>query len=455
MHVNGDTKLSGDCTVTGHLHVEKSIAAVNGKTRVIDELPIAAGYDPDTVTDWYTYFQAIGNNSTDRVWILPARTYNVSQSVIFKYKGTKLMGEHSGIRPRIVITPTNSLLTTNNVTSVIKCGFWFANKSRIRGLDIEFKPSTNSSYNHRTMALLNFQKAYTGTLVINGSNENQGSEADMDSSVDDCALIGEADFNVPGSGAINYLGRNMRVTDCTFTGSGGNQVAINLSYAVISYNSNGEENDSPGQQARTAGFRKCIIRDNTFHLRKNAVCINVYCATGSPTTNNNLYGLLVASNMNDVGGTLLKTNSGVRLNGLTVTGNSNFRSKEPYIYISPGSRCFDMVINGNTFGGAATSFDPVTGNANDDNYADGIYSGGITHRPVITGNNFYRPKNACINLPNNPNKALIVGNAFAKADRNNVPALIVSGTGLVMGNVSSCDTFISGTTTNWTSTSNI
>lgn len=407
--------------------------STDSNTRIIDELPAADGLDPDSVTNWYTYFQHIGDNGGE--WILPSRVYAVSSStpVVFKVAGTKLSGQDAGIRPDIRITGASATAPTINAeTAVIACGFWLANKTRIRGLDVRWSDPDN----HKEKALLLFQRAY-----YSGND----SRADMDSSIDDCVFSARATLTTTGAGIITYLGRNMRVAGCTFSsGSGsGDMRAISLSYAQTA----SPEVDSDGQTATTGGFRKTIVRDNTFHMTKDAVCVEVFCATGTPTTNNDLYGLLIAGNQNDVGGHLLKTTSNVSLVGAVVSANVNFRSNVSHVLISGNSAVENMVITGNFFGGTDTDSSANVSN----NHADGIEveSSAFLRRSTITGNTFLRPTAACINLGHSTKNA-IVGNTFSKDDRNNIPALSVVGSGVIVGNTSNCDTFITGTTTNWT-----
>ena len=423
------------CTATNSWK-RVALGSATDNERSIDELPAAAGIDPNSVTNWHTYFQHIGDNGGN--WVLPNRTYTVSgNAVVFKVAGTKLTGQNDGIRPNIRITGVSSSAPTiNSETAIIACGFWFANKTRIRGLDIEWSDPDN----HKEKALLLFQKAY-----YSGNN----SRADMDSSVDDCVFSARATLTTTGAGIITYLGRNMRVTGCTFSsGSGsGDMRAISLSYAQTA----SPEVDSDGQTATTGGFRKNIVRDNTFHMTKDAVCVEVFCATGSPTTNNHLYGLLITGNQNDVGGHLLKTTTNVRLVGAVISANVNFRSNVSHVLIKSGSSTESMVVTGNFFGGTDTDSSGTS-----DNYADGIEveSGASMSLSTITGNTFLRPSTACIKLGSST-KTVISGNTFSKDDRNSVPALSVVGTGVVIGNTSDCDTFITGTTSGWTQSSNI
>lgn len=424
------------CTATNTWKTA-ALGALDSRTRIIDELPAADGIDPDGVTNWYSYFQHIGDNGGN--WILPDRVYTVDSStpVVFKIAGTKLSAQDAGIRPDIRITGTSATAPTiNNETAIIACGFWFANKTRIRGLDIRWSDPDN----HKAKALLLFQRAY-----YSGND----SRADMDSSIDDCVFSARATLTTTGAGIITYLGRNMRVAGCTFSsGSGsGDMRAISLSYAQTA----SPEVDSDGQTAATGGFRKTIVRDNTFHMTKDAVCVEVFCATGTPTTNNELYGLLIASNQNDVGGHLLKATNNVRLVGAVISANVNFRSSVSHVLIESGSTVENMVITGNFFGGTDTDSSAAVSN----NHADGVEveSGAVLRRSTITGNTFLRPTTACIKLGQSTKNA-IVGNTFSKDDRNSVPALSVVGSGVIVGNTSNCDTFVSGTTTDWTQSAN-
>lgn len=427
------------CTATNTW--KKVLLQKKDNARMIDELPAADGIDPDSVTNWYSYFQHIGDNGGN--WLLPQRSYTITSNtpVIFKVAATSLcaLTEH---KPQIYIgTTSGTAPQTNSVTAIIPCGLWFANKTTIEGLYVTW---TDVSQN-TDKAMCLFQRAY---LTGGGSN----SQADMDSTIRDCQFVSRADLNTQGTGSITYLGRNMRVIDCAFTsgattGSIKTIRAINVSYSIGTT----PESDVDGQTAATGGFRKTVIRDNLFHLRKNAICVEVFCATGSPTTNNNLYGLLVTGNMNDVGGTLLRTTNNVRLVGAVVSNNTNFRSDSPYIHIDSGSTTESMSITGNFFGGTDTDSSASVS----DNHADGVKveSDAFMTRSTITGNTFLRPTTACINLGNSTKNA-IVGNTFSKDDRSSVPALSVVGSGVIVGNTSNCDTFVSGTTTNWTQSAN-
>ena len=462
---DGSTSSSGGST-------SSSGTTIPGSAKLIDSL-LPASTNPETVTNWYSYFQHIGDYGG--TWILPSRTYNIISStpVTFKKSGTVLTGESVGQKPLININSTSSSApTVNSVNAIIPCGFWFANKSQIYNIVFTW----NDASGNESKALILFQKAYTNySVTVNADGtetQNHDSFADMDSTIRHCQFISRANLAVQGSGSLTYLGRNFRISDCAFTsgntsGSIKTIRAINLSYSVVqqpstSLLSNASVNDSneadkDGQTAASGGYRKCVIRDNLFHLRKNAICIEVFTATGSPSSNNNCYGLLITGNMNDVGGTLLRTTNSVKLVGAVVSNNTSFRSKLPHVHIDANSLVESMSITGNFFGGTDTDLGTTNGVPNvSDDYADGVKvdSDAIMRRSTISGNTFLRPADACINLGQSTKNA-IVGNTFSKDDRNNIPALYVVGSGVVVGNTSNCDTFITGSTGSWTQSANL
>lgn len=442
-----------------------------GDAQLIDSL-LPAGTNPETLTNWYSYFQHIGDNGG--TWVLPQRVYNIISStpVTFKVSGTVLTGESVGQKPLIVIHSTSSSApTVNSVSAIIPCGFWFANKSQLYNIVFTW----SNAGGNESKALVLFQKAYTNysvTINTDGSEtQNHDSFADMDSTIRHCQFISRANLAVQGSGSLTYLGRNCRISDCAFTSGGTTGSiktirAINLSYSVVQQPSSSllakdnfndtNEADKDGQTAASGGYRKCVIRDNLFHLRKNAICIEVFTATGSPSSNNNCYGLLITGNMNDVGGTLLRTTNSVKLVGAVVSNNTSFRSVIPHVHIDANSLVESMSITGNFFGGTDTELGSTNGVPDvSDDWADGVKvdSEAIMRRSTISGNTFLRPADACINLGHSTNNA-IVGNTFSKDDRNNIPALYVVGSGVIVGNTSNCDTFITGSTGSWTQSAN-
>ena len=440
------------CTATNTW--KRALLQSKDQVKVIDELPAADGIDPDSVTNWYTYFQHIGDNGGS--WLLPARTYNITSTtpVIFKVAGTALSALTKR-KPVINVGTTSSTApSVNSVTAIIPCGLWFANKTVIDGVYIAWGDASSNT----SKALCLFQKAY-----VNYTGSNHESTADMDSTIRNCQFVGRADLSITGAGSITYLGRNMRISDCAFTsGSTSGSIktirGISVSYSIPHPTAATDypSDDKDGQTISTGGFRKTVIRDNLFHLRDNAICIEVFCATGSPTTDNNLYGLLITGNMNDVGGTLLRTTNNVSLVGAVISGNTSFRSKIPHVHIDSGSTTESMAITGNFFGGTDTdSTDTDLTDDESNNYADGVKveSDAFMRRSTITGNTFLRPAAACINLGHSTKNA-IVGNTFSKDDRDTIPALSVVGSGVIVGNTSNCDTFITGTTTDWTQSAN-
>jgi len=436
-----------------------TIKSLQGDAKLIDTL-LPSNVDPeDDALNWYQYFEHIGNNGG--TWILPNRKYTVTGStpIIFKIKSTKLMGETSGIRPSIKINIPSSISapTYNGDTAVIPCGFWFANKTRIRGLNIEWQNPDD----HRDHALLLFQKAVVEVSVTNAGNIKVESQADMDSSVDDCALTCRANLNTPGAGIITYLGRNMRVTGCTFASGGGSgdMRCISLSYSKQSTHSHSSTSntvfdDNDGQSAATGGFRKNIVRDNTFHMTKDSVCVELFVASGTPSNNNHIYGLQITNNQNDVGGNLLRCTANSRSIGTVISGNVVFRGNVPGILVLDDASVISMVVTGNFFGGTDTESSSVSNNHGNWIQVD---SGSNFQRCTITGNTFRRPTDACIYFNTGVNRITITGNTFDKDDRNSVPAIRVNGgSGVIVANTSNCDTFFSNVGSgNWTQTANL
>ena len=389
-----------------------------GDSRYIDTLAPSGFNLESNNSDWTSIFQSACN--IGGTWILPERVYKISSTLIQKQDGAKFVAEHTGAVPEIRFMGSNYSRPSWNGTSVIACCWWVASKTRFNGLRFTLEsPDSN-----KDKAVLNFQR-----VKRSGST---ASEADMDSSVDNCSFSDiRTNLGTPGAGAINYLGRNIRVTGCTFSSGGGSGDirSISLSYA--------QGTDSTGQSATSGGHRKNIIRDNTFHLTKTSIAIELYRASGVPD-NVYCFGLLIASNMLDVGGGLLRGVDGARARGLTISGNSCFRGKNtPYIHFLSGFRLEASSFGGNSF----SNEEAGSGQVNDGIKAE---SGSVFNRVAISGNSFSRPAEACINLKGSSNKVAISGNCFEKEDRSGLTAIkAAGGTGVITGNASNLDNFAS------------
>ena len=389
-----------------------------GDAKYIDTLAPSGFNLESNNSNWTSIFQS----ACDRggTWILPERTYKIYSTLIVKQDGTKFVAEHSGAVPEVRFVGSNYSKPRWNGTSVIACCWWIASKTRFTGIRFTLEsPDSN-----KDKAVLNFQR-----VRRSGSS---ASEADMDSSVDNCSFSDiRTNLGTPGAGAINWMGRNMRISGCTFSSGGGSGDirSISLSYALGS--------DSDGQSATTGGHRKNIIRDNTFHLTKTSIAIELYRAAGV-LDNTYCYGLLISSNMLDVGGSLLVGRDGARARGLTVTGNSCFRGKNtPYLHFFSGFRLEASSFSGNSF----INEESGAGQVNNGIVSE---SGSVFNRVAISGNCFCRPASACIDLKGSSNKIAISGNCFEKEDRSGVTAIkAVGGSGVITGNASNLPTFTS------------
>ena len=397
-------------------------------TYLIDDF-LPKGTRPEDITDWSAIFElaSIGGNTI----VFPQRTYEVHKTCRIQGDGTKFVAQYSGAKPRIQFCGDNFKKTRwyepskgIDETSVVPCGIWAASKFRITGMRF----TTDNPNKWQDRALLNFQRATR--------SDSGASEADMDSSVDDCSF---SDFRTTkgylGAGAINWMGRNMRIQGCVFSSGGkgnGPLRAISISYA--------QGDDKKGQSGDTGGHRKNVVRDCTFHLTKDSICIEVYTAD-DVDKGIFLHGLLVSGNIVDVGGTLIRCKTNAKMRGFAVTGNTCFRSQVPYIHFAPGVRIESSTISGNTF---------FNEDAGDDNSADAIFSdtNSTLNRLAITGNAFGRPDKACINLNGAVNRVAITGNTFDREDGQAGQIAIAvnspNGGGVITGNASNLSTFTYG-----------
>ena len=359
-------------------------------------------------SDWTEIFQEACN--LGGTWILPERVYKISSTIIAKQDGTKFVAAHTGAVPQLRFMGKNFTAPSwNGVKCVIPSCWWIASKCRFTGIRFTLElPDEN-----KEKAVLTFQR-----VRREGSS---ASEADMDSSIDNCAFSDiRTDLAIKGAGAINWLGRNMRVQGCMFSSGGGSGHvrSISLSYAM--------GDDTDGQNAETGGHRKNIIRNNTFHLTKGSTAIELYQAKGVPA-GVYCHGLLIANNMLDVGGTLVSVETGANTRGLVVNGNSCFRSsRRPYIHFNDKTINSSAVITGNSFFGDIGS----------ENFADGIKSEATAHLELVTisGNAFSRPEKACVHLLGVNDKVVISGNSFDSEGRKGCAVIGKIGTGLVSSN---------------------
>lgn len=150
---------------------------------------------------------------------------------------------------------------------------------------------------------LSFAKeANSGTAVTFGTTSGSGNEDDIDSSVKNCT------FNVGGSNVgVHFNGRNVLVQDCSFS-DGVGMTAILMTW-------NGIDTESTKlDDLNENSWRKNRIINNQFHINRASTAIRL---DGEYPCQ----GLLVANNILDIGGSLLRvTNGGIH--GGTIVGNS-------------------------------------------------------------------------------------------------------------------------------------
>jgi len=328
----------------------------------------------------------------------------------------------------------------------------------IRFYGIRFSVANGSRHHINNAAYLLFQSTASGE------------ENDTDSSVDWCNFSNiQSTRNNSFAARIVYLGRNFRCTNNVFSsGKSNNGVysgsaydgtnhirCISLSYGLNpNGDTSGSNNAGDGQNLESGGYRRTIIRDNTFHLRKNAEAIKCFKVSGSGAGFH--YGLNVTGNSIDVGGSLLVVEDDHKLYGAIISGNSCFRSDEaPYIYVD-GGEIVNSAITGNSF---VCGFTEANANATDDTTSDSIKveSDSVFDRNTISGNSFSRPQQACINLLAACNKISITGNSFTDDDANTSRAIrVIGGSGVITSNVSDCSTFLGGSLmTAWVKSNNI
>ena len=399
-------------------------ARLRGDMRNIDELYTG---------DWAAAFNAAGQAHGGDWWV-PTRNYTINDPIIITQDGTKFVGDESA-KPKLTFNFTASTATANGITSNNKFALWAAAKFRVRGIYFEWSGSRTD--NEKDSALLLFQKG----------NTNNGQRDDMDSSIDNCTFSNARhNLTTLGAASITYYGRNMRVTGCTFSsGSGSGDIrAIALSYTP---NAN---DTTDGQTLATGGHRRNFVTGNTFHMKKTSVCVEVFKGTNVST--GIIAGLMITSNINDVGGSLLRINNGVYADGTVITGNSCIRSSHtPYVDILSGGKLRSSTITGNSFGNI---------DATKNNDSDGIHlqTGGEMRDVTITGNAFGAPENACIKLDGTYSRLVITGNIFDKmhgAGSVAVAAGSANNSAVLVANSTDNLTLTSGSTSNWQIANNI
>jgi hypothetical protein len=387
--------------------------------------------------DWAAAFNVAGENGG--AWWIPSGTYDIDRQIIIRENGTKFIGDESD-KPKLRFNFTGGLAQANGITSNNGFGLWAAAKFRVRGVAFQWKQAVIPQ--NINAALLLFQKGDTG---------DNSSRADMDSSIENCNFTAARhNFNCLGAAYITYYGRNMRVTDCTFS-SKGNRVdgADHIRAIALSYAPNADDDDD-GQTLATGGHRKNYVSGNTFHMTSKSICVEAFMTSNVGV--GVLAGLMITSNMNDIGGTLLRVNEGVYADSTVITGNSCIRSKKtPYVEVLSGGRLRNSTITGNSFGNI---------DARDDNYADGItlHEGGQMRDVTITGNAFGAPQNACIKLDGTYARVVITGNIF---DKLHGPGNVAVAAGsadnkaVLVANSTDNLTLTSGTTGKWQIANNI
>lgn len=382
--------------------------------------------------DWAAAFNEAGR--LGGLWWVPNGNYSINSPVIITKDGTKFSGDANG-KPKLTFNFLADTAAANNIASNNRFGMWCAAKTRFRGLYFQWSSSyTNSNDN---AALLLFQKGDTSS----------GQRDDMDSSVDDCTFSNARhDLSVAGAASITYYGRNMRVTGCTFSsGSGSGDIRA----IALSYTPNADDTNK-GQTLATAGHRKNFVTGNTFHMTKSSVCVEVF--QGESVDPGSLVGLMITSNINDVGGSLLRVNSGVYADATVVTGNSCIRSSSmPYIDVLSGGKLRNSTISGNSFGIADAT-------KNNDSDCISIRSGGEMRDVTITGNAMGAPETACINMTGTYSRVIISSNSFAQKHGPGTVAIdggSSNNKAVVIGNIVDGLTLTTGSVGNWSIANNL
>nr|BDD46736.1 hypothetical protein 7 [bacterium] len=403
--------------------VTVAVAAGDGGTAYPGGTVARSIYDVYTGSWANAFIEAGAQGGT---WVIPPGTYNITKPIVITADGTKFVSVTPGDKPKLNFDfGTQPLATANGVQQLHRAGLWAAAKFRATGIYFQWDSSRISD--HVNDCLVLFQKGDTSS----------GQRDDMDSSVDNCTFSNvRCNLTTPGAGGLTYYGRNMRVHGCTFSSGGGSGDirAISLSYA-----SNADD-DNPGQMLNSAGHRKNIVTNNTFHMTKKSICVDLFRGVGVDA--GTVHGLLINGNMNDVGGALLRVSAGVTANATCISGNSCIRgSRIPYVQVLAGASMTNSTINGNAFGSA---------DATKNNVADGVVleAGSSANHITITGNTFGAPENGCIRIRNGASRVAIVGNTFNKLHgESNVAIETSSGRGTITGNVSSMTTFHTGSGT--------
>lgn len=382
--------------------------------------------------DWAAAFNEAG--SIGGTWWIPNGNYNITSPIIITNDSTKFSADPTD-KPKLTFSFRAETAIANNITSNNRFGMWCAAKTRIRGLYFQWASAWTNTNNDASLLL--FQKGDTAS----------GQRDDMDSSVDDCTFSNARhDLSVLGAADITYYGRNMRVTGTTFSsGSGSGDIrAIALSYTP---NAN---DTTAGQTLATAGHRKNFVTGNTFHMTKASVCVEVF--KGANVATGSIAGLMITSNINDVGGSLLRVNNGVYADATVVTGNSCIRSSSmPYIDVLSGGKLRNSTITGNSFG-------IVDATKNNDSDCITVRSGGEMRDVTITGNAMGAPETACINMIGTYSRVIISSNSFSQQHGPGTVAIAGGSSNnkaVVIGNIVDGLTLTSGSTGNWSIANNL
>lgn len=256
-------------------------------------------------------------------------------------------------------------------------------KIRLQSHSIKFKAGARLIY-------LSFEKsANTGTGVTFGETGSDA-EDDIDSSVKNCT------FNVGGGNiGVRFNGRNVLVQDCSFS-DGVGMTAIRMTWDNIDTGSS--ELDDLNENS----WRKNRIVNNQFHINRASTAVLL-------DGDNPCQGLLVANNILDIGGSLLRVTGG-GLHGATIVGNSVTNRQNTFddgktkdiIYFESG-QVKAVNITGNTLTGREDGEHPPRDIIRSDVSPSGL---------AVTGNSMGFCTGYAVNLTNGTSGCVVVGNTI-------------------------------------------
>ena len=336
--------------------------------------------------------------------LVPAGTYQC-KAAILRTRVVSIIGEGLG---STTISMGDSAAMRINVDGTEGIGqICLANKGLLSGIRFTGTVTSNSSV---VLCLRKYDNQGVEFGTLRGA---QNDSADMDLPIIQCG------FTTAGGGGdtnaiLKYVGRNAYIFGCAFNTDG---TAIHLSFpnkpgsTTAGDTCGGNNSLANDSQGGIYGWRRNQVIGCYFHLKDVSTCIVV-------SGKYQCRGLVVANNLSDIGGQLLKfvplapenapyTNGkGGGLSQASITGNTclnlgdtggdNPRTNRPYIALQsgPGTGYYESCsITGNCFAGSDETYttpggcpgaDKVKRTAN----AIKIDGGAVVNGLSITGNSF-------------------------------------------------------------------